>query len=872
MDKLFPDRTTGDVVIRDGTVETQGPRDAGFFDIGGGSGFSGGFGGSSRKRAKKRAKARAAAIAKRRAEQQAATEAARQAQLAAQAAAQAAAHQQWVQHFAQTQQATRATIDRHYAANLGNVGQTLKAELEAVRKYPANDGSERWQLHLITRERQVIEEMIAAKAAELQRKNQQARAFDGHDPLQHSPQDYAERLAQQSSSQSFQQLHQAWEAAYIAAQEAQLLSEAIRQLTERSNALAARHAEQKVVWKAREEEWERQRQYKELREARVRFKQLADENLRLKRIREANSLTMPMAATAAGSLLTWDGVRVAEGVVSAIERAVGDSIREIARVAAIRTGQALGTFVTAATYSTALGNGELMPEQRRLLQGIGIPAEGIGLRAGQDLQALAERGGMAEVDYRVRLEAHGNSTAIIVASTGDEISSGVPVRTAVFDPLTNTYRAEGQAATDRDLVFTADSALADPLKPQVQTASGLLSSEPQALAIPAGVDTRINDCVVCIPGRAPLYFSFDVPPAGTGIVGGGGQVAAPGWWDASARASGAAIPAQAADTLRGREFASFAGFEQALWRSIGEEAAPGGTFSEINQRRIANGLAPYAPRSTWVGERREFEVRYSQSAALGNAPYDLDRLSLHSPASAFGVRAQPQPFAPWLQLGEPISLEAAKSLAHSSGGRRTWTPLVPPGSELLGPTDLPLVPPLPGTIPGAELDPHRPQIETLPGLDESEIGSKLPGYGDGSDLPSPGLVFSEPLDVGPFDEVHRNSKNDGLDVDHIISRRALEMLIRRIDPDMPKNQIVDYILNAPSIAIPAEVHKKFSETYGGRNTKAKQLQDSLDPEAAVNSNFDAIKVGLLKHGLLESDIEAAREKLHTLHRLQGWYE
>ncbi|NNJ18266.1 S-type pyocin domain-containing protein [Pseudomonas putida CSV86] len=712
--------------------------------------------------------------------------------------------------------------------------------------------------------------MIAAKAAELQRKNQQARAFDGQDPLQHSPQDYAERLARQSSSQSFQELHQAWEAAYIAAQEAQLLSEAVRQLTERSNALAARHAEQKVVWKAREEEWERQRQYKELREARVRFKQLADENLRLKRIREANSLTMPMAATATGSMLTWDGVRVAEGVVSAIERAVGDSIREIARVAAIRTGQALGTFVTAATYSTALGNGELMPEQRRLLQGIGIPAEGIGLHAGQDLQALAERGGMAEVDYRIRLEAHGNSTAIIVASTGDEIPSRVPVRNAVFDPLTNTYRAEGQTATDRDLVFTADSALADPLKPQVQTASGLLSSEPQALAIPAGVDTRINDCIVCIPGRAPLYFSFDVPPAGTGVVSGGGQVAAPGWWDASARTSGAAIPAQAADTLRGREFASFAGFEQALWRSIGEEAAPGGTFSEINQRRIANGLAPYAPKSTWLGERREFEVRYSQSAALGNAPYDLDRLSLHSPASAFGVRAQTQPFAPWLQLGEPISLEAAKSLAHSSGGRRTWTPLVPPGSELLGPTDLPLVPPLTGTIPGAELDPYRPQIETLPGLDEEEAGSRLPGYGEGSDLPSPGLVFSEPLDVGPADQLQRDSNGDGLDIDHIVSKKALQLYLSRAFPNMTDPDIKAAISKAPGIAIPSEVHKKFSETYGGRNTKEKQHADALDLKTAIDRNFDAIKPGLIEHGLEESKIEQARQKIHDLQRQQGW--
>ena len=868
MDKGLFDKSTGDVVIRDGSAETQGKRDAGFFTIGGGDGFSGGFGGSSRKRAKKRARARAEAVAKRRAAEQAAAEAAHQAQLAAQAAA----HRQWVEHFSQSQASTRAEIDRHYAAHQGNVGQTLKAELDAVRQYPVSDGSERWQLHLITRERLVIEQFIAAKAAELQRTTQQAQAFDGQDPLQRSPQDYAAQLAQQHSHQSFEQLHQAWEAAYIAAHEAQLLSEAIRQLTERSDALVARHAEKKEVWKAREAEWERQRQYAEQREARVRFKQLADENLRLKRLREANSLTMPMAATGGVSILTWSGVRVAEPIVGAIERVIFDSAKEAMRIAAIRAGQTLGVFVAAITYSDDMANSELKPDQRRFIQGLGVPADVIGVRSGQDLQALADREEMAEVDYRVKLDAHNGSTAIILAATGEQIPARIPVRNAFFDPLTNTYKAAGQTPLDRDLVFASGAALADLSGAEPAVESGLLSSGLEAFAIPSGADYRINDCIVCIPGRAPLYFSFDVPPAGAGIVSGSGQVAAPDWWQASAQAAGAPIPAQSANTLRGRAFASFGGFEQALWRAIAEEAAPGGTFGEVNQRRIANGLAPYAPKSAWVGERREFEVRYPQSAALGTAPYDLDRLSIHSPTSGVGARPQTQPFIPWLQLGEPISLEAAKSLAHASGGRRTWTPLVPPGAGLLGSTDLPEGPSLPGTFPGTELDPYRPQIETLPGLDEGEIGSSIPGYGAGGDLPEPGLVFSEPLDVGPYDELSRESRKDGLDIDHIASRKALEMFILRQYPEIEFWDLRDYLAKAPSIAIPEAVHRKFSETFGGRNTKSKQYQDSLDIKAAVDSNVDAIKPGLLEYGLQEENIEAARDKLHTLNREQGWYE
>lgn len=44
MDKTLFDKSTGEVVIREGAAETQGQRDAGFFTIGGGNGFSGALG------------------------------------------------------------------------------------------------------------------------------------------------------------------------------------------------------------------------------------------------------------------------------------------------------------------------------------------------------------------------------------------------------------------------------------------------------------------------------------------------------------------------------------------------------------------------------------------------------------------------------------------------------------------------------------------------------------------------------------------------------------------------------------------------------------------------------------------------------------
>lgn len=90
--------------------------------------------------------------------------------------------------------------------------------------------------------------------------------------------------------------------------------------------------------------------------------------------------------------------------------------------------------------------------------------------------------------------------------------------------------------------------------------------------------------------------------------------------------------------------------------------------------------------------------------------------------------------------------------------------------------------------------------------------------------------------------------------------------------DMTPRERRIYVQNAPSIAIPSEIHRRFSETYGGRNNASKQTEDARNLEQAVNQNFDAIKIGLIDSGFTEQSIEAGRESLHALHKKQGWYE
>ncbi|MFJ4371429.1 S-type pyocin domain-containing protein [Pseudomonas japonica] len=169
------------------------------------------------------------------------------------------------------------------------------------------------------------------------------------------------------------------------------------------------------------------------------------------------------------------------------------------------------------------------------------------------------------------------------------------------------------------------------------------------------------------------------------------------------------------------------------------------------------------------------------------------------------------------------------------------------------------------------------QITTYPGHDAEDITWQdvILTFPADSGVPPLYLVFAKPavkpLEVGPFNDLSGRSRNDGLDIDHIPSQRALETALQNAFPDMLKSEIDSYLRLSPSIAIPSRVHQKNSETYGGRNSRAKQIQDAADLRAAVDSNFDANKAGLMEAGFSEPDIEKAREQLHALSRKQGWY-
>lgn len=717
MAQRFNDGTSGDVVIRSGPPASGGGGGGGGGSGGGGNrvGASGNFGSPS---AKTIALRKAANRAR---EEQAAKDKA-DAAARAQEQARIQLQQQLLGKLTQRHGTLRAEFDQRFSVRAEQLTQSIEQEITAAKRHHAGTSSERWQLYLITKDKNEIDGLISQKTAALNDRNAIAAAFDGHDPLTRTIDDYLTRLGQ--FGDALMVGHQLWEAAYKAAHEARLLSAQLDALKDKSNALAAYHAEQTTVWREREAPWEHHRQHAEQRDARIRFKQQVDEHARLERARQANTFQLPATSSvlSAGILPSHGGQWIdTDKLVTAVFRAV-PALGSVA--ATLTVGQA-AIFMVGIAYPNELGNSELTPEQRhRLYEAIAVPAHTLDLHDSHEVRAAADAGGSVEVEYRLKPVVTPHGSAIIVAGTGGDIDSRVPVVNATLDPQTGVYTAEIPGSPTRHVQFTPEATSQGPLASQT-----LAVTEPQIQDIPTGVDWRIQDCIVCVPDLPPTYLSFNVPPMGTGVVTGTGQAATADWWTGASQTAGAAIPSQIGDQFRGREFKSFEAFDEALWRTLGEHATLTSQLDEVNKKRVAQGFAPYAPKSTWVGENREFELRFQEQPEFWSDPFNLDQISIKTPQSTEGWLGIVPAVVPW-----PIPPAG------------TWTPLAPPGIEHLGSTALPIAPTIPVVYPGAPAIPVLPQKETFPAVDEGEIGASIPGFPGDMELPSPDVLFRDRRD------------------------------------------------------------------------------------------------------------------------------
>lgn len=136
------------------------------------------------------------------------------------------------------------------------------------------------------------------------------------------------------------------------------------------------------------------------------------------------------------------------------------------------------------------------------------------------------------------------------------------------------------------------------------------------------------------------------------------------------------------------------------------------------------------------------------------------------------------------------------------------------------------------------------------------------------------LVFSKPpvklLEVDTY-RGFQGRPRAGTHADHMPSAAAVEKYLRNLYPDMKAKDVEAMKKDVAALIIPASVHQKCSETYGGRNTPMQIDNDSKDLRKAVDSNFNMVKKCLLEDGYDEKEIEQARNKMHEVNQEQGWY-
>ncbi|WP_255251474.1 S-type pyocin domain-containing protein [Pseudomonas indica] len=142
-----------------------------------------------------------------------------------------------------------------------------------------------------------------------------------------------------------------------------------------------------------------------------------------------------------------------------------------------------------------------------------------------------------------------------------------------------------------------------------------------------------RDAIVVFPadsGVPPLYVVMNVR-LDPGVVTGQGEVVTGIWLEQASRELGAPIPAQIADRLRGKAFASFDAFRAEFWRAVADDSELSSQFSNVNRRRMRGGSSPFVIPEEAVGGRISFELHHVDPVAQGGPVYDLDNLRVNTP-------------------------------------------------------------------------------------------------------------------------------------------------------------------------------------------------------------------------------------------------
>ncbi|ELQ9312212.1 S-type Pyocin family protein [Serratia marcescens] len=128
------------------------------------------------------------------------------------------------------------------------------------------------------------------------------------------------------------------------------------------------------------------------------------------------------------------------------------------------------------------------------------------------------------------------------------------------------------------------------------------------------------------------------------------------------------------------------------------------------------------------------------------------------------------------------------------------------------------------------------------------------------------------LEVAPYRDFNGRSRQGLYHVDHMPSRQAVALYLRREHPDLIPEEVNAIADQVAAIAVPEKVHRRDSATYGGRN-RTQMGPDSQNLRAAIDKGFDQIKPVLMQeYGSEDTRLEAARKEMHRINTELGLYK
>lgn len=277
---------------------------------------------------------------------------------------------------------------------------------------------------------------------------------------------------------------------------------------------------------------------------------------------------------------------------------------------------------------------------------ISTPLANLSPPNGPDLVALALSSTSIDLPYLLAgaEDQHGLDLYVVPGA------KPVPVRAATFDSERQLYSLALENP-QRILTWTPASAPGDeqgsstslpPAPPGtvVYTGSSLNPVSTEQDGYPALELLDQERLIITFPldsGLPPILVVFKSPRYEPGIATGLGSPITGIWLDEAARQTGAEIPTQIADVLRGREFRDFDAFRAAFWKAVAEYPELSSQFNTANRNLMARGHAPKARDKDHYKGHATFILHHVIPISEHGAVYDADNLKIVTPAAHHNI-------------------------------------------------------------------------------------------------------------------------------------------------------------------------------------------------------------------------------------------